>query len=391
MQKILEKYPWVSYSIDLSKIPFSFWFYLGQCVSKCDHIKHIPLLPEIRQDLHIFYLAKGVAATTAIEGNTLGEEKALDIIKGQADIEESKKYQEKEIENIIEACNKIAQSIHNGEALKISVEMLCDFNKIILSGDIPIAEGAVPGEIRKHRIGVGNYKGPDPQDVHFLLDKFCDWIEGLGAEVETEKSMGEESLAIIKAITAHLYIAWIHPFGDGNGRLARLVEFLILLKSGIPSIAAHLLSNHYNSTRVLYYANLREAKNRGPSAFFTYAIKGFQDGLKTVIKTLIEQIIFISWQQYIYEKFREMPSSASAKRQRDVLIEISKEHYKKKEPLTFDEIADVVSKIYVQYHKTSKSFTRDFRLLTEKNFIERRDKGFIPKLEPVISRLPFSI
>ena len=63
-----------------------------------------------------------------------------------------------------------------------------------------------------------------------------------------ENPIGEQSIAILRAITAHLYLIWIHPFGDGNGRLARLVEFTILLKSGIPSIAAHLLSNHYNAT-----------------------------------------------------------------------------------------------------------------------------------------------
>lgn len=57
--------------------------------------------------------------------------------------------------------------------------------------------------------------------------------------------------AIFKAVVAHLYLAWIHPVGDGNGRTARLVEFQILLSSGVPSPAAHLLSNHYNQTRLL--------------------------------------------------------------------------------------------------------------------------------------------
>ncbi len=38
-------------------------------------------------------------------------------------------------------------------------------------------------------------------------------------------------------------MAWIHPFGDGNGRTARLLEFLILARCGmVPLPAAHLLS-----------------------------------------------------------------------------------------------------------------------------------------------------
>src|SRR5680860_933902 len=60
-------------------------------------------------------------------------------------------------------------------------------------------------------------------------------------------------LAIVKAIVAHLYLAWIHPFGDGNGRTARLVELQILLAAGFPVPACQLLSSHYNQTRAEYY------------------------------------------------------------------------------------------------------------------------------------------
>jgi len=41
----------------------------------------------------------------------------------------------------------------------------------------------------------------------------------------------------------------IHPFGDSNGRTARLIEFYILLRAGLPDMVSHILSNHYNDTR----------------------------------------------------------------------------------------------------------------------------------------------
>ena len=44
---------------------------------------------------------------------------------------------------------------------------------------------------------------------------------------------------LVRAMMAHLYLAWIHTFGDGNGRTARLLEFLILARSGkVPLPAA---------------------------------------------------------------------------------------------------------------------------------------------------------
>lgn len=392
MRSILEKYPWISYNIDLTRIHYSFWFELGQCVSKCDHIKQIPLLPKIREELHLIYLAKGAAATTAIEGNTLGEEKALDIIRGKSDVGGSESYQKTEIENILKACNEIAEALGKKEDIRIDVETLCKFNKIILSGDIPIAEGAVPGEIRGHSVVVGNvYKAPDAQDVPFLLDQFCEWIAKLGDEIKTESPVGHQAIAIIRAIAAHLYLIWIHPFGDGNGRLARLIEFTILLKSGVPSIAAHLLSNHYNSTRSLYYQNLKRAKLGDPaSTFFQYAVKGFQENLKAVITAIIDQIIFISWQQYVYERFREMPPTDPVRRQRDVLIEISQKYFDKKGRLSFDEIKQVAAPVYVKHGKTSKSFTRDFRALLKDDLLDGNDSGFMPKISPILQRLPFS-
>ncbi|WP_433223897.1 Fic family protein [Dactylosporangium sp. CS-047395] len=47
-------------------------------------------------------------------------------------------------------------------------------------------------------------------------------------------------LAMIKAMLAHLYLAWIHPFGDGNGRTARLIESQLLLQAGVPVPAANV-------------------------------------------------------------------------------------------------------------------------------------------------------
>ncbi len=65
------------------------------------------------------------------------------------------------------------------------------------------------------------------------------------------------------ASLAHLYLAWIRPFGDGNGRTARLCEYLVLVTSGAPTSAAHLISNHCNKTRNEYYRQLQFASESG--------------------------------------------------------------------------------------------------------------------------------
>lgn len=78
------------------------------------------------------------------------------------------------------------------------------------------------------------------------MGKLCEWLNSDYFNIYPDTPMAN---SIIKAIMAHLYIAWIHPFGDGNGRLARILEFIILLDSSVPTPAAQLLSNHYNATK----------------------------------------------------------------------------------------------------------------------------------------------
>ena len=60
----------------------------------------------------------------------------------------------------------------------------------------------------------------------------CDWLDGPGFSGDGATRV---PVAIIKASLVHLYLAWIHPFGDGNGRTARLCEFLVLVTSGVPT------------------------------------------------------------------------------------------------------------------------------------------------------------
>jgi hypothetical protein len=63
---------------------------LGEARSKCEHIAGVPLSPEIARSLLNISLARGVHATTAIEGNTLSAEDVEKHIAGKLKVPESK-------------------------------------------------------------------------------------------------------------------------------------------------------------------------------------------------------------------------------------------------------------------------------------------------------------
>jgi len=383
--KLLEKYPWISFKVNLEGLSFVTWMLLGQCISKCEHIKKIPLMPSISEELHKVYLVKGVAATTAIEGNTLTEEQVRDILEGKAKIENSKKYLQQEVENIIQACNQIGRNIKAPKYNSISEDLLCELNRTVLR-DMPVEKEIKPGVYRSHRAGVGGYHAPEASDVPALMEAFCNWLKNLNIETE---HLDKVIAGTIKAIATHLYIALIHPFGDGNGRTARLMEFMILLSSGVPSPAAHLLSNHYNLTRTEYYRQLdKVSKTSGDVRdFFTYAIQGFRDGLQDVINVIIEQVQIVSWEHYVFERFRELPDNDASKRQRSLLIQLSRQA----KPLARNEIEKLTAKIYLDRGKTKNSFTRDWNSLRRTNLIIEKDGKYSPNFFLILNRLPFSL
>jgi Fic family protein len=206
-----------------------------------------------------------------------------------------------------------------GEDIPISRELICDFNRQVLKG-LDLRDDVVPGEIRTNSVVVFNYRGAPAEDCAYLLDRLSDWLND--PVFISEDPEIHFALSVAKAVYAHLYLAWIHPFGDGNGRSARLTEFLILASCGlVPMPGAHLLSNHYNLTRPRYYQELaRASEAQDALGFLNYAIEGFVDGIREVIDMVREQQLRIAWINFVHERFAGEPTSKATERQRSLVL-----------------------------------------------------------------------
>ena len=248
------------------------------------------------------------------------EDDALKLIKGELDLPRSKEYLGQEIRNIVNACNMIANSVFSGELTGLTLEGIKDLNTRVLH-DLPLKEDVYPGQMRDYDVVVGRYQGAPPQDCEFLLRKLCSWLNSESFLPDEERRIAS---GILKAIVAHLYLAWIHPFGDGNGRTARLVEFQLLLSSGVPTAAAHLLSNHYNQTRTEYYRQLDQASKSGGDVipFIRYALQGFKDGLDEQIQTIQAQQFHVYWINHVHDSFRDKVNATDIRR-RQLVVDLT--------------------------------------------------------------------
>ena len=385
-------HPWISFTVDLRPAAVRVWSLLGQAVAGCRQIAETALPPLAAAEMYRLYLSRGARATTAIEGNTLSEAQVRARLDGQLELPLSQEYLGREVDNVLDACERIWQEISGGQAPQLSPDLLADYNRRVLAGlEEHLDEGVVAGEIQRHRVAVAGYQGAPRGDCAYLLTRMCAWLEqepasAAFAHVPDDRIAG----GLLQAILAHLYLALIHPFGDGNGRTARLVEFMLLARSGVPAPTAHLLSNHYNQTRTEYYRQLdrssRANAGRGdPLEFLCYALQGFVDGVHEQCAYVGRIQLAIAWEHLVYETFHaEPPTGANARRRTLVLALGAAEHPVSKSKIP--ELTPALARAYAT--KTAKTLTRDLNWLRDRDLVQRTGQGYRARVDRMRSFQP---
>ncbi len=319
------------------------WFLMGQSIAYLKAISNTPIMPTYYENLMRVALVKGAQSTAAIEGNTLSDQDISKLIAGKK-LPESIEYQGVEVTNIIEAFNSILiDTIYENHEQLITPEMLLKFHEMV-GKDLGPHLNAKPGQFRKEEAIIGTYKCPSPEDVPLLVDEYCKFLQDVFLYKEGKHMFSD---TFIEAVVAHVYLEWIHPFGDGNGRTGRLLEFYILSRGGSPDITLPILSNHYNLTRPEYYRQLDNAfKTQDLTEFINYALVGYRDGLSQILERVQESQLKMTWQKFVYDKFDkvEMGHKEVFKRKRTFALEVPID-----QKFALEEVADLnipLAKLY---------------------------------------------
>ena len=385
-------HPWLSFKIDLHAAPPDLWTLLGQAVARCEQIGGAALPPGAAGEMQTLYLVKGVQATTAIEGNTLSTEQIRERVEGRLDLPPSQEYLGQEVDNVIRACNAIADETFHGRTLRLDAKWIAECNRQVLAGlERHLDEGVVAGEIPAHAVGVGRYRGAPREDCDLLLQRLCEWLEG-ERDLSLFAGPGADRIAttMLHAILAHLYIAWIHPFGDGNGRTARLIEFMLLARAGVPLTSAQLPSNHYNRTRTEYYRQLdRSSRANGgrgdPIGFVRYALQGLVDGLKEQCDHIDAIQLSITWKHFVFDRFRQERRSPALNRRREIALALT-DHERPVPRAELRRLGPAVAELYAG--KTDKTLTRDVNWLLHEDLIEKSGGGYRARVDRMRSFRP---
>jgi len=380
-----ETHPWLTFEFDLGRLSYDIWLLLGEAESKCQHLAWTPLAPDVAARLHQIYLSKGVHGTTAIEGNTLSEDAVHGRVAGSLALPASQEYLGREIDNIVAACNEIVARTLSGQAEGISAARIKEYNRAILDG-LPRKPEVEPGALREHSVTVGlsSYRGAPAEDLGFLLGRLADWLNGMSApEGRPELRF---PIGVLKAVLAHLYLAWIHPFGDGNGRTARLVEFQLMVEAGAPVPAAHLFSDHYNKTRGVYLIELDRtsaASGFPVNGFIRYALEGFVDGLREQIDLVQAQQMAVAWINYIHDQFHDQDTPAP-RRQRHLMLD-----FPVGQVVPRAKIPEISTRMARHYARAGeRTLTRDLNALVAKGLLAKVGRGYRARQEIMFAFLP---
>lgn len=381
-----DDYPHISFSKSWT-IVLNTAFLLGRCQAMIDVISDTPIDPDYRQSLYLVSLRKGARATTAIEGNTLSDEEVERIQQGEH-LPLSKNYLETEVNNILSALVAIRNEVILGQSdALITPELLLSFHKMV-GQNLGDNFEAIPGKFRQsgHNVVVGRYRAPDADYISDLIQKLCVWLRR-----EFNYETGQQTFMdkIIEAIVCHVYIAWIHPFGDGNGRTARLVEFYLLLRAGLPDLASHILSNHYNNTREAYYRHIDVAtRERNLTRFIEYAVQGFHDGLLEVLNIISANQKSTIWENYIHSTMDTSKVSGKSKavmeRQRKLALSLSTDNYFSVDDLMMSNVK--VLKLYRDL--SDATIRRDLKELMRKDIVVEQRGAYKGNIELLLHRLP---
>jgi len=380
----LESHPYIDFKVDLRDTSPTTWVLLGEAKSKAQHVGRSLLSPKAAAELLSVYLAKGLLATTAIEGNTLSEEEVLRVLEGTSDLPPSREYLEREVKNVLEAYNLAREELLGDPGLPFSVDRIREYNRLILK-DLDLEEGVVPGQIRSHSVVVGTYRAVPAEDAEHLLARLCDWLNSDEFDAPDDAPRLAASLAIVKAVVAHLYLAWIHPFGDGNGRTARLLELQILLAAGFPVPTCQLLSNHYNQTRSEYYRQLALSSRapNGLAAFLGYAAQGFVDQLKEQLAVIRQQLFEDRWTQFVHQTFGGRSSGTDVRRLH-LVLDVSRSFHSSGEPVAKRAIPELTPRLAAAYAtKTEKTLTRDLNAIKKLVLLRQESGGWVPADEQI--------
>lgn len=264
--------------------------HIGVIEASKEVIENSPLVPAWEAKFREDAIVRTVHHGTHIEGNDLTMNEAEKVLAGHKII-----GRERDIQEVLNYRN-VLRFIEEYKSKAITEDVIKHLHALIAHR---ILADENVGEYRKTQVVVKNaqtgevtFRPPPAVEIPFLFVDFLSWLDSVGSD---------DMHPALKAGIVHYELVRIHPFLDGNGRVARAIAMLVLFVHGYDIKRFFSLEEHYDREPLAYYDALQGVEKEKGN--LTHWLEYFIEGLAIELTRVKEKVKSLSTDLKIKKSF----------------------------------------------------------------------------------------
>jgi Fic family protein len=240
--------------------------------------------------LRKYFRIKNIYHSNAIEGNSLNVGETRLVVEQGLTVTGKPLKDQAEAKNLSAALDFL-EELAGSPDRPITEADVRQLHFLVLKG----IDDENAGRYRSAQVEIGGsqFKPTAPESVPAEMGLFGEWLQK--ASVPGQLFSLDE--ALLAACAAHTWFVTIHPFIDGNGRVARLVMNLMLMRFGFPIAVIS------REDRLRYYDALEISQTSDLTAFVALVSESVDESLEEYEVAAQEQREAIEWAKSIASKF----------------------------------------------------------------------------------------
>ncbi|MDP3973299.1 MAG: Fic family protein [Candidatus Daviesbacteria bacterium] len=221
-------------------------------------IMNAPLVPAWEAKFRKEAMERTIHHGTHLEGNPLSEEEVKDVLDGEEVVARDRDIQEiLNYRNVLRFIDEVQAQIGASGSYSFTIETILEMHHLTTDKILPEESS---GKFRVRQVVIRNtktgqisYTPPPAVEVPYLVEDLVNWIN-------SDEAKGVHP--VIKTGIIHYELARIHPFVDGNGRVARAVATLVMFLDNYDIRKFFSFEEYFDEKPMEYYLTLQSVSNQ---------------------------------------------------------------------------------------------------------------------------------
>lgn len=324
-------------------------------------VMNAPIVPAWEKQFVEEAVVRTVHYGTAIEGNALTFDQARDVLEGkevtarERDVQEVLNYRE-----VLKYIDRLGDKVgvNSDVILEYTEEMLFRIHTLtvdkIVDNDLGVFR-KIEVIIRSVKSGEASYKAPPAVEVPYLIEGMLQWLNAVQSRVIHP---------VLRAGIVHYLLTGIHPFIEGNGRVARAMAMLVLWAEGYDIRKLFSMEEYFDHDVHAYYAALQAVSNQAKEIEdrdLTPWLEYFTEALGIELNRVKEKVRRLSLDDRLRNKVGKQISLSERQIR---MVEYMKEH----EALLMRDAGELIPGV------SDDTLLRDLKDLMEKGLVKKRGR-----------------